>query len=410
MKNSIDLKNFLSISYRLMIYSKCLAFMLTFGVLTYAQSDQDIATAIELYNQGVTLVSKNENQKALEKFTEAINLNTGLPQAYINRAVIYIASSRESEAGADVDKAILLLERSSSSPKLFAIAYQLKGLILKQQKNNQAALEYFAKSIVHDPQNAKTYINRAILYIGLSQYDQALIDLNKAEEIDATVVQTFINRSLVYRHKNNYVAALKDIEQAISLDSGNDVAYYNRGHIRSSLNKNEEAIADFNKALSLAKKPHYYHALALMYHQLGKHDLSLNAINEALKLDPNFIYGYRVRAFAYFNLGKLQLAIEDARKATSLKSGSPNAHYNLAYFLIRSKQYALAAIEATKAIELAPQWKMPYTLRGRAYAMLSKAALAKADQDKASKLSGSGRPKEEDSLFSSMEIYLSEDF
>lgn len=409
MKFSPDRRNLFSI---LIISFRCLVLTLTAAFLTVAQSHQDAAAAIESYNQGVMLVAKNENEKALEKFTEAIRLDPELAQAFVNRAAILLASGRDAGAGEDIDKAIAIFTRTGGSPKLFAIAYQLKAMVLKQQKKTQAALEYFAKSIGSDPRDAKTYINRATLYLEAAQYDDALADLNKAEEIDPTVMQVYLNRAIVYRHRNNHVAALKDIEQAILLDASSDLAYYNRGNILSSLNRNEEAAADFNKAISLAKRPQpqHFHALSLTYYRLGKHELSLSTVNEAVKLDPNFVFGYQARAFAHYNLGKLNLAIEDAKKVVSLKPASPNARYNLAYFLIRGKQYALAAAEATKAIELAPEWRTPYILRGRAFAMLGKAALARSDQETARKLPATGRPKEQDPIFVSMDIDLAEDF
>ncbi|HKP70315.1 MAG TPA: hypothetical protein VJV05_13590, partial [Pyrinomonadaceae bacterium] len=125
--------------------------------------------------------------------------------------------------------------------------------------------------------------------------------------------------------------------------------------------------------------------------------------SEAIRLDASSVNAYGDRAVAYSRLNKDQLAIDDLRKAVSLKSGSARLQYNLGYLLYKTGQFDAAAHEATKVIGLAPNWRSPYTLRSASYTKLGNVAKAKADRDAAAKMPAGGAPAEE-MIFFEMEI------
>ena len=108
-----------------------------------------------------------------------------------------------------------------------------------------------------------------------------------------------------------------------------------------------EATANYQQAFS-------YIAAAKSARDKGAKEEALNnALNEfsqAIKKAPSFADAYSNRAVAYMQLGKLNKAEEDLKKALQLDSKSAVAHYNLASLHSINKKIDLALDEIDAAL------------------------------------------------------------
>ncbi|KKQ79541.1 MAG: hypothetical protein UT02_C0032G0003 [Parcubacteria group bacterium GW2011_GWC2_38_7] len=117
---------------------------------------------------------------------------------------------------------------------------------------------------------AKIYINKGIGYAKQGEYDQAILNFNKALEINPKHAEAYINRGNAYFFKGQHNEAIKDFNKAIEIEPGNAEAYISRGNIYSAKSEYDEAIADLNRALEVNLR------YARIYNDL-KNDLGLNS-------------------------------------------------------------------------------------------------------------------------------------
>jgi tetratricopeptide (TPR) repeat protein len=390
------------IDFRFLQMVLVLSFCITAAspVLSQALSQEDAAKAQELFNAGNALLGKGEARQAELKYTEALAVAPNVPMLYINRGIAFASQSKFQEAISDSDKALELLGAGSFPQSYSAVAYQTKGLAHQNQGNYKLAGEFYSKAIELDPTNAKFWNFRGITHQLQNQNDEALKDFTKAIELDATIPHFFVNRGEIYRRLKDLTAALRDCDSATQLDKSNDMAYYNRGNTYIDLGKKDEALNDFNTAISLKPKSVYFYGRGRLYFIQGKYELAVKDNTEALATDPQNSSAYGNRGLSYSKLGKDTLAIEDLRKALTIKDDSAWLRYNLSYLLFKTGQFSAAAAESTKVIGIAPQWRAAYNLRAAAYAKLGNVAKAKADRDAAAKLPAASRPAEDSSVFS----------
>ena len=104
--------------------------------------------------------------KAIEHYTEAIDLNPEYTKAYNNRGVAYKDIGEFDKALQDYIKAIDL------NPEL-ALPYNNRGVAYKDIGEFDKALQDFSKAIDLNPDYANAYYNRGIHYSIIGEFDKA---------------------------------------------------------------------------------------------------------------------------------------------------------------------------------------------------------------------------------------------
>jgi tetratricopeptide (TPR) repeat protein len=382
----------------LVIYIVASAVRLTAQNVPILSQVEQLASAERLFKAGNDLLNKGDFQQAAQKYSEAIDAAPTFAVLYINRGIAYISLSKHQEALADAEKALSLLETDASPSVEKALAYQVKGTVFLNQKDFKVATELFSKSIDLEPSNAKFWNSRGNAYQVARDYDKALKDYDKSIELDSATALFYVNRATVNNQLNNFSSSLRDLDEALKLDDENPNTYHARGNAYSKLNKLDEALKDYDRAISLKPKPLFYYSRGRLYFILGKYDLAIKDSSDALATDPTMTQALHNRAIAFHKLGNNLQAIEDIRKAVALNEKSASLHYTLAYLHFKSGQFPSTLTEASKAIELAPQWRSPYSLRAAAYAKTGNTVKAKIDRNTASKLDMKSKPVENNTL------------
>ncbi|MEI7474768.1 MAG: tetratricopeptide repeat protein [bacterium] len=112
------------------------------------------------------------------------------------------------------------------------------------------ALEYLKKSLSLNPNNAITYINCGYSYKGKGLYKEAIESYNKALAITQDD-RAYSNLASVYISLGNYDAAIINCNKAIEINSKNISAYNNLGAAYSSKRQYKQAADCYKKALSI---------------------------------------------------------------------------------------------------------------------------------------------------------------
>ena len=132
----------------------------------------------------------------------------------------------------------------------FAESAFLKGKTLLDSSRYAEAIVNFDKAIWY--KEKPIYFNcKGLANAGLGKDSIAIVDYNKAIEMNSTIAEYFLNRGVSYRKLKKYDNSLQDVNKAIELDDKYAKAYYNRGLLMASQMKFDEAVKDYNKSIEL---------------------------------------------------------------------------------------------------------------------------------------------------------------
>ncbi len=371
-------------------------------------TQNDLTRMQELFNEGNSFLNKGDHQKAVQKYDEAIAVSPTAPAVYLNRGLAYIYLSRFTNAHADVDKALALLNAVGNDQRQSAVGYQIRGLAFQSQGDLKSAIEAYSKAIELGPSRAAYWNGRGNSYQLSQRRKEAIADYTEAIKLDPRLPHSYINRSSIYRDQKKFNDALRDLDEALKIDKTIPALFLHRGNVYLDTGKFDEALNDYNNAISLQPKPEYFYARGRLHTMRGNYDLGVNDNTEALRRDPSNAEAYRNRAVAYSYLGKLDLALADLRNAVALKPNSVPLRFNLAIVLFRTGQISAAIDEATKVINITPEWQAPFLLRSAAYSKLGNVQKARLDRAQASKLNPKFVPDGEPVIAFSLDIIETE--
>ena len=99
---------------------------------------------------------------------------------------------------------------------------------------------------------AGTYINRGVLYLGLTKYREAKLDFDAAVQLMPEVGEAYTNRGAALVGLALYADAISDIDRGLELKSGEpEKAYFNRGLAEEGLDDIQAAYRDYIHASEL---------------------------------------------------------------------------------------------------------------------------------------------------------------
>ncbi|HAA11051.1 MAG TPA: hypothetical protein DCE41_04865, partial [Cytophagales bacterium] len=188
-----------------------------------------------------------------------------------------------------------------------------------------------------------------------------------------------------------YDSAIVDYNKAIQLDSEFAYAYNNRGHYLIQLGLYDSANLDFNKAIQL--DPKYamaYNNRSYIFYTRGLYDSAILDYNVAIQLDPEFAMAYTNRGYAYFNNGDYSAAYKDKLRAIELDSTDIYAQVSLGEVLGRMGKEEKALAQFSWIIRRWPERPNGYWARGEYYHYTKQWDLAISDLEKVFELNPNG--------------------
>lgn len=284
--------------------------------------------------------------------------------------------------------------------------------------STDTSLDVINKKLSEDPTNPELLHSRALVYIDLKRFEDALTDMRTVLTLDSTKSAYFITMADLSMAANRTFNAKMFLERAISLDPENHeaalrlaelnfivrrypesleilnrlisdgksdtTALLMRGFIFKENGDTNRAISDFRTAVE--SNPEFYAA----YHQLGmifqlRNDpICEGYFSNAIRIRPNSEEALYGRGLWYQEHDEYDKAIQDYTSIIKVNPRNKSAHFNLGYLhQVHLKVYAEAVKHFTRAIEVDPQYAEAYLNRGLCYESMGDLNAAQKDFEKA---------------------------
>jgi tetratricopeptide (TPR) repeat protein len=234
---------------------------------------------------------------------------------------------------------------------------------------------------------AEDYTNRGVTYMNLKRYDNALVDLNRAIELEPSFAAAYVNRGATYSELHRYDEALADLDRAIRLDRTLTHAYANRGTAYEGLGRYEEALVDYGTAIELNPTfAGFYSIRGHTYSRLAHYEEALTDLHRAIQMDPTSAYAYTIRSFCLAGLGRHEEALSDLSRAIQLDPIDAKSYGLRGRCLRELRRYDEALADLNYAIELDDKNALVYHDRGLVYEHLQRPEEALQDYTSAVQL------------------------
>ena len=164
-----------------------------------------------------------------------------------------------------------------------------KGKNAYNNERYESAIEYCTKAIeLNYSLLAGAYSNRGNAKNCLGKYKDAIIDLDKAIELEPKFAMPYNNKGYSLIKLDKRTKAIACFNKAILLDPNYIEAYYNRGNYKNIIGQYDSAIIDFSKAISLAPNcVAAYQNRGLSKFSLRKYKEAIADFKEVLRYDPH---------------------------------------------------------------------------------------------------------------------------
>ncbi|MFI3294670.1 MAG: tetratricopeptide repeat protein [Rikenellaceae bacterium] len=179
-----------------------------------------------------------------------------------------------------------------------------------------------------NPTSWNNLFSKGITQTLLSQYNNAMEYWNKAIEQKPEEAASFINRAVTQAEMIEFIASLEGSYQAVNI--ANDPTTRLRQKERSERFDYSQAIADLNQAAELMPElPHIYFNLANLLYLSDDIPQAIEMYNKAIELYPLF-------GEAYYNRAMMQLSLGENTKACLDLSLAGEMGVDRAYQVIRA--------------------------------------------------------------------------
>lgn len=233
-----------------------------------------------LFRQGLEQFNHGNYHPAITTFSQALQVNPDLAQAYQYRAKSYFYQGNYLEAIKDYSHVLRINPRNAG-------AYSDRGLIRAQVGDRPRAMQDYNQALQLDANCVPAYLNRGFLRVELEDYQGAIADCNAALSIIPDLPEAYLNRGLARYELEDFQGAKEDYDQALQISPHFATAYYNRGVVQVAAGNYQNAIADFDQALQLnPDDAQVYLNRGYTRLQLGDNWGSREDFDQALKIDP----------------------------------------------------------------------------------------------------------------------------
>ncbi|KAK3808715.1 MAG: mitochondrial outer membrane 72K protein [Benniella sp.] len=213
------------------------------------------------------------------------------------------------------------------------------------QREYQQAMEAYEKAIeLNTTHMAKALNMRGTFTFLMGNSQKALVDFDKAIELDPNYVQTYIKRGSIYMEQENLAKTFAEFDTALSIDAEDPNIYYHRGQVHFITGDYKKASEDYIKSIDLEPKFVFSHIqYNVAQYKLGNTPDAMKGFKKALRDFPesgdvNNYYGELLLDQQQFDE-----AIERFDKAIKLKPSNPLPYINKALLLFQWKQDPLGA-------------------------------------------------------------------
>lgn len=246
---------------------------------------------------------EKENQdKAIEYYKKAIELDGDFYDAIINLAVIYNDIGK-------YDDAIILLDQAVKNKLCDEDAWYNRGISYHCKENYTKAIADYKRALRYYPEDTGALNNIGDSYNKIEKYDLSLQFYQKALKINKTDGDLWFGIGEVYYNKKNYKKAITYFLKAINCDNGDKDCYSMIGHCYFELGEFAEAKRWYLERLGIDRKdPETFSQLGVIFFKEENFSNALLYFNESVLLQETYGDGWN-------NLGVLHMRTKALNEA-----------------------------------------------------------------------------------------------
>ena len=282
--------------------------------------------AYRLFLQGrrrFTRYTPDSSARAITYFERAIARDPEFALAWANLATTYTDLA---EVGAmDPDTAYQRAAEATANalrldPELGATHVTLGYLKTVRDYDWAGAEESFRRALELSPSDADAYNLYGRLCAGLGRYDDAIVMLQRAQELDPLAHRVDIATALL--RAGRYEQALVRAEEAVELDASQDRAQATVGWAHFLIGREAEGLAELEQAVRVSKRNTLWLGqLGEAYAMAGQTAKAREILEELhTRATKEFVSPYHF-AYVYTGLGETEQALDWLERAVEKRTG-----------------------------------------------------------------------------------------
>jgi tetratricopeptide (TPR) repeat protein len=180
-----------------------------------------------------------------------------------------------------------------------------------------SVLSFFALNVF--AQTAKDYTQKGMDFYEKHEYTEALINLNKAIEIDPSYPRAYYVRANIKDSFDDRHGAMKDYNLALEKNPKFADAFFSRGNVKMKLQDYYGAINDYTAAISINEnyiEAYFNRGKAKQY--LQAYEDAINDCTKIIQINPKNFDAYYMRGILRINFGDMKNGCLDLSKAGEL--------------------------------------------------------------------------------------------
>jgi tetratricopeptide (TPR) repeat protein len=280
------------------------------------QSDDALAKAFTY--RGFSYLKKNQYDRAIEDFDQAIKLDPNNAWAFANRGNAYFNKRQPDRALQDYDQALQL------NPLGYATLFYGRGAIYSARGETDRAIAEFDEAIRLQPEFPEAFRNRGNALFDSGQFSRAIEDFDQALHFRPNYQAALQSRGDSYAARGQYDRAIEDYSKAIDLQPA-PMAFRNRGNAYRAKGDYEKALSDLNEAIRLASSAGALDDRGDICLELGQSARALEDFSAAVHMEPDNPDAFQSKGRAEFYLGQWNDAVTDFQKSVALDPSNPYA-------------------------------------------------------------------------------------
>lgn len=162
-------------------------------------------------------------------------------------------------------------------------AYYFLGQFYKQNKDYNQAISYLIKSVNAKPSFNQCYLEIAVCYFEIGNFQQAVTYLNQYLKVNQQDDFAYALRARAYANLNNNDSALSDILTAIALENSIDYRLL-EGKILYNMQRYNQAKEKLAKLIDEVQTAEVYKYLGLCQAELGNYKEAIDSLDKSIIL------------------------------------------------------------------------------------------------------------------------------
>ena len=256
--------------------------VMSLGDLVASAGRNKRAKAVQFFRDGLSFLSKDDCEKALQYFEKAVDSDSNYAEAWAQAGFCNEKLGRHAEALEASKKAVSLRPSAES--------YFNIGLASFYLKNYKDAAEAYRQSIKLDPYNAAdAHFALGLVYRDWGKPDEEIQAYKQTIKLRPDYVVAYERLGSRYLKSKKFAEAVEVFRQLSALKPGDAIAPNNLGEAYFELNKLNEAMESFRQSIRL--KPDYgkaYYNLGRVLLAMGNRDAALEQYTILTNIDPDW--------------------------------------------------------------------------------------------------------------------------